>query len=236
MAELFSDDPKTIDPSKNYLEELVGENKKFASPEELARGKAESDFFIERITAENAQLRDEVNKRKSLEEIRDQLVALRETTPTPNSPSNHDDERDRANLFDQSKVDQLVSQKFQELSREEKEKANLESVIEVLKGKFGGGFQSVVQARADELGLGQKYLTDLAKVQPKAFLALVGAEGSKETPGSVTTARTNPTALTTKRGWSYYEDIRKKDPVRYNSLHGEMLKHLTEQGDDFYKN
>src|SRR6478752_10635011 len=55
-------DPVQIDPNKNYLEELVGEGRKFKSPEELARGKAESDLYIEHMKGRMDELRQDYTK------------------------------------------------------------------------------------------------------------------------------------------------------------------------------
>jgi hypothetical protein len=237
MADLFNSEDNTtsVDPNKDYLSELVGEGKKFADAAALARSKAEADAFIERVTRENATLREEVQKRKTVEEIRDQIVALRANETPLNNPPNHSGERDEANLFDQSTVERLVADKFTQLTQEQIERQNLDGVIAVISEKFGPGYQAALSARAKELGLGEKYLTDLAKAQPKAFLAIMG-EGTREYPAQVNTARTVPASLSQKKGWTYYENIRKTDFHRYNQLQGEMFKALSEQGEDFYKN
>jgi hypothetical protein len=237
MPELFTEaQPDQVDPNKNYLEELVGEGKKFPSVEELARGKAEADAFIARITAENATYRDEVQKRKTMEEVLDQIKAFQKTETPPINPPNHSEPTERENIFDPSKVEELVQAQFAKSQREQQEKNNYDGVIQVLTEQFGGGFQSVVQARAKELGLGQNFLENLAKTQPQAFLAIMGPS-TAPAPTGINTARTPINTIRNSKGWSHFEAIRKSDPTRYNSPanHNEMMKALEAQGDDFYK-
>src|SRR5437773_6950457 len=61
--------PPETDPNKNYLEDLVGDGKKFKSPEELARGKFESDTYIKILE-------------KRLDEYRDDILSLRKENVT----------------------------------------------------------------------------------------------------------------------------------------------------------
>lgn len=234
MAELFtSEDTTIVDPNKNYLEELVGEGKKFASIDDLARGKAEADLFIARITAENAKYKDEVEKRKTMEEVLDQIKQFQNIPPTPNTPPNNSGERDTDNLFDQSKVEAIVHEKLAQSERERVAKDNLAYVVNTLQNRFGNGFQTELDNRAKELGLGKEFLTNLAKEQPTAFLAMMGETSA--IPPVASTARTAPQNLRNRKNWAYYEDIRRKDFNRYNTLQGEMFASLKEQGDDFYK-
>lgn len=241
MPELFEDDQTpSVDPNKDYLSELVGEGKKFQTPEELARGKAESDLFISRITEENKQLRDELKTRASLQEFLDRQEEERKK-PNLTTPSNHDDQQiTEPNTLTKETVESLVQEALGTFNRKSQEERNLDTVLETLTNQFGPNVQQIIQARAQELGLGKNYLTNLAKEQPKAFLALMGVEKSPtpETPRQPATARTHPNSLSpNKKNFAYYEEIRKKDFAKYSSaqIHNEMLKALSEQGDDFYK-
>src|ERR1041384_5868536 len=51
------DGPPEIDESKNYLEELVGENKKFKDVEALAKGKHQADLFVKHLTDRMDEMR-----------------------------------------------------------------------------------------------------------------------------------------------------------------------------------
>lgn len=253
MAELFDgqqNDQMTVDPNKNYFEELVGEGKKFATPEELARGKAESDTFINRITEENKTLREELKTHNTLQSAIDQLRAEKEAQSIQSQGNQHQTDDDvnqhsqgsqnQDNALTKESVEAIVQEAISNTRSEMISEQNMSRVVNSLTEQFGPNFQTVVTGRAQELGLGENYLTNLAKEQPKAFLALMGVS---ESPQSVQqqaapdSARSNPGNSKDVKNFNYYEEIRKKDPDLYNSvaMHHEMMAALEEQGDDFYK-
>src|SRR4029450_8159059 len=91
MTDLFSDESDiNVDPNKNYLEELVGEGKKFKTPEDLARGKAESDSFIERLQKELHGLRNELKSRLQLEEVVDRISSASKSPISEQPPREPD--------------------------------------------------------------------------------------------------------------------------------------------------
>src|SRR6267154_5364704 len=72
--------PPPLDPSKNYLTDLVGPDKKFKTVEDLARGKAEADTTIELFKKRQDELRDdylklreEANQQAKLQDLIDRL-------------------------------------------------------------------------------------------------------------------------------------------------------------------
>ena len=57
--ELFGDaDQLTIDPTVDYTDQLVGEDKPYKTVKDLARAALEKEQFIKRLTAETAQMRE----------------------------------------------------------------------------------------------------------------------------------------------------------------------------------
>lgn len=233
---IFTETATTVE-DKNYLEELVGEGKKFADTEALARGKAESDAFIAQLTKENAELRERNQTLPSLQSLIDKISAER-TTPDRTNEDNQDREPDSRTEKQPVEVEALVEKVIEKRANEAREIANQARTVEVLQANFGPGYAAIVAAKAKELGVGVAFLEDLAKTQPKALFTLVGAT---ETPRPATNpaqpARGLPsTARGEKKNFAYYEKIRKSNPNLYNSLpvHNEMLRQLAEQGDDFY--
>ena len=57
----------SIDPDKDYFEELVGDDKPFKSPKDLARAKLESDKFIEQLKQENREWEKKAKEAIALE-------------------------------------------------------------------------------------------------------------------------------------------------------------------------
>ena len=235
MPELFSE--TTIDPEKNYLEDLVGEGKKFASPEELARGKAESDAFIARLQQEAAEMRDELKARKTMEQVLDQL----NHTPTPQSPTpattpNAALETTTENVDVESLVQDEVQKHLTKMQQENAAQSNLERVQSALRNVFGNGYNTILKEKTESLGLSEQFATELAKTQPDAFLQLVGARQTSETQ-TVQSLRTPERTPSNTKNYSYYQTIRKEDPDRYFSpaLQNEMFAAASEQGEDFYQ-
>jgi len=75
---LDSNDSPQLDSNKAYLEQLVGDGKKFKTAEDLARGKAESDSFIEimkvrmdELRADHLRLREEHQASAQLKDLID---------------------------------------------------------------------------------------------------------------------------------------------------------------------
>ena len=94
VAELFNDPVEdvanlpVVDPNKNYLEELVGEGKKFKDPVALARSKVESDRHIAKLESELKAIRTDMNSRLSLEDLVTKLASAR---PEPSPPASSGD-------------------------------------------------------------------------------------------------------------------------------------------------
>ena len=55
--------------TNSFLDQLVGEGKKFANIEDLAKGKLNSDEHIDKLENENQRLRQELDTRMTAEEV-----------------------------------------------------------------------------------------------------------------------------------------------------------------------
>src|SRR5712671_5452751 len=116
---LAGNDQPQIDPQKNYLEELVGENKKFKSNEDLAKGKYTSDIYVKQLETTLDEMRkdflkereDNVAKAK-LQELIDQMEMKRQPLSNSEPPQAKEVERP---TFDLKEIDSLVSNKIQEM-------------------------------------------------------------------------------------------------------------------------
>ena len=250
MENLFESDPDatTIDPEKNYLEELVGEGKKFKTEADLARAKAESDAFIEKLQRENKTLRENQKSTSTLEEIVNQLREDREKQIE--STRNHQDppaeSRDPPQTITQEQIEALLDRKLTETisvrDRERTQTQNLSAVEEIASKVFGPNFRQELDRRRQALGLGSDFLTNLAKEQPKAFLKLldINETSSVDTRSAAPPVNQRPGSGTSPSGqknWRYYQNLRRTDEKAYQSpsVQMEMFKALQEQGDDFYK-
>lgn len=240
-ADPVDDDIPVPDVNKNYLEELVGEGKKFKTPEDLARGKATSDAFIEQLKRELASLRTELRSRKTVEE----LVARPAPNTPPVPPNNQEDPPEpREQLPD---IDSLLEQKLTQRELANQKRQNMNTVRQVLKQSWGSQFAAQLTEVAESLGMTQDYLDNLAETSPTAFLKLVGLESRPDPRASVTpvpnravaTERQPVRPQTAANGWSYWKAKQKEmgadywSPKVQQQLWQDIQKFDSE--DDFYK-
>lgn len=230
--DLFGQGDHSVDPEKNYLEELVGEGKKFPSVEELARGKAESDAFIARIQDENKVMRAELEKRATVEDFLDRLKSEREQAGNA-PPPNHGDDRTETQALTPEQVEALVAAEVEKRSASDSKSRNRETVRQTLERSFGPGYQQVLRQKADELGVGQEFLNNLAADQPKAFLALVGAESAPATRTPAQGTRDNPGGQSARKNYEYFKKTYGKRIDSYE-VQQEMMRELEQQGTSFY--
>lgn len=245
MTNLFNSDPNTPvtpDPTKQYFEELVGDGKKFKSPEDLARAKLESDRFIEQLKGEMAGLRQDLSTRLTLEQMMDKIAATpKAPNPEPvnnQSPSNGEG---GVKLTTEEDIARIVEQRLSEAEKLRNQEANLNQVRQLLSEKYGPDFATHLKQAATNLGVGEDFLNNLAKEQPKAFLRLVEAEAPKQQSPAASGLFTPPKGQNTPvngtgfspsgdRKQSYYDSIKQKDPATYwsasvqNQLHKDAIR------------
>lgn len=233
-----------IDPNKNYLEELVGDGKKFKSPEELAKGKYESDLYVEHLKARLDEMRNDYlrldtdyKSRAKLEELIDQLKTPQQQL-TSNENNHTVNEANTKPAIDYKEVESLVSSKIMEHESSKREQQNFDLVKSKLKERFGNNYQAVLKEQMDSLGLEENFINDLAKKHPQVLFKTLGLdqpvqrESFDSPPRS--TSRFTPTTPQ-KRTWSYYQKMRKEDPRLYHDprTQVQMHKDATTLGDDF---
>jgi hypothetical protein len=226
---LFTDPTSTIvDPNKNWLEELVGEGKKFADPAALARAKAESDAHIARLEREQAGVRAELEKRITMEELLTKLSAQKTTAPATSGTSEDTTEDKGSGTAAQQtaltpeQIQEMVQQGIATAVSQSVQKANFDMVKDTLIKTLGPNYAETLAKKAQDLGVGPKFLDDLAKTQPKAFLKLVEvekpAETSTGTPRMGTqmdSGKNSGPADPDYKGQSYFLNLQKTDPKTF---------------------
>lgn len=229
-----------IDPNKNYLEELVGDGKKFKSPEELARGKYESDLYIEHMKARQdelrqdyVKLREEYNAGPKLKETLDLYMQELKQSQSNTLPNVQEDK----SVFDETKASELIKQHLQASKQLEREEANAARVESKLKETYGPNYKSSVKQQIDQLGMTVDFFNNMARQYPEALMRTLNVDRQGETfqspPSS--TQRNDPFGSSPKRTWTYYEKMRKQDPVTYRDpkTQDQMFKDAITLGDAF---
>jgi hypothetical protein len=237
QQDLFSD-IQLVDSEKDYFTELVGEDKKFKTPQDLARGKVESDAFIEQIKRENAELRGELGTRIKYEEFIDKLNSL----PQGSIPDNQQGEPPKdVSVMSPQEIERLVEQKLSQKDQQNTVDRNIDSVKAELLKNFGPNFAQHLSRQTTELGMTQEQMYALAASSPKSVYKLLGiGEDRPRNTMFDTPPRSSIMSAPNvgKRGYSYFEDIRKKDMSSYFSpkTQNEMFSRIKEMGEEAFYN
>lgn len=236
-------DQVQIDPNKNYLEELVGEGRKFKSVEELARGKAESDLYIEHMKRQSdelrtdyVKLRDEYNTGPKLKEVLDQLAELKgQRAPLLPEGGSQD-----TSVLDETKVADLVASMLQQSKTADREAENFRKVESKLQESYGSDYKRLLKQKVSELGLEDGFVNDLAKRHPEVLFRTLGLDQARsgdnfQAPVSSSVRRDNFGTGAPQRTWSFYQKMRKDDPARYHDpkTKSQMFKDYQELGSRF---
>jgi hypothetical protein len=228
MTSLFNEenDPVTIDPNKDYFSELVGEGKKYKDTLAAGRAIMEKDAFIDSLKREQNQIREDYMKLHeeykagaSLRELIDQLKNQQQTSSDTHHNANV--VNDSTASIDPKQIESLVSSQLQKLEATNREQANYNFVKDKLTERFGSNYKEALRQHSENLGMSAEYIDDMARKAPKALLKALGVEekydrqqNSFQAPPA-TNVRSFQPSVPEQRTWSYYQELRKKDPKKY---------------------
>lgn len=231
---LFDESDDQLDPNTDYFSQLVGDDKKFKTPQDLARGKAEADAFITRLQAETQDLRNELSTRVKYEEFLDKLNSAQ--LSNDRQPSG-DDQQQQKPAMTPEQIAELVAAQVSRTEQQKTAKQNEEFVANKLREVLGPNYASKLRQQAAELGMTEQEVSNLAAYKPKAMLKLFGVDEDRES--FTAPPRTQATSFAptgTKRGKSYYDNMYKTDKERYFSpeIYNERYQLIDEIGIDAY--
>jgi len=227
---LIDDEPK-VEPK---FDDLVGEGKRYKTPDEIAKAKLHADTHIDRLEKENAELRAYTQQAKKLEDLIAKLEAnpgaSKEEQPvTPERPVS------QATLTE-ADVLTMVDKHVTEKETKRTKLQNVEEAKKQLRQVYGDKYAEVLKSRSSELGITIERMTALAEESPSALLKLVVNEGSGERLTSPPRSSLRTDSNVTKRNYAYYQNMRKTEPSKYFSKEAtwQRMKDAVEQGDAFY--
>jgi len=237
-------DEPHIDPNKSYLEDLVGEGKKFRDAESLAKGKAYADAMIDMqnkrfddLSAEYRKLREESMAKASLEEMINQISQQR-SAPEANTQPKAEIQQP---TIDPNELEVLVEKKIQASEKNRRETTNANMVKSKLKETWGPSYANVLREKTEALGLSDAFVNGLAKENPEALYRVVGLNQPTKDPYQAPPEnRSRGSQFTPSapkaRTWAYYQDLKAKDPLAWMNpnVGAQMAKDAAEQGDAFY--
>lgn len=248
MTDLFNGAAPTqvpqVDPNKNYLEDLVGEGKKYKTPEELAKSRIHADLHIANLEKELEGLRQEFSQTKRLGDLVDQLANLNKPADPPKPVITPGDETPGTSL-DPAKLEEMVQNLLSQREQQSLAQRNLNEVKNRLTEAFGPGYPEKLSQKANELGLSKEALNELAAKSPAAFYTLVGVSGQEQAkpsngfvPPASTRSPANSSGNPVDRTKSFYDNLKKTNPVLYwdKSTQQAMHKDAIRLGAAFFDN
>lgn len=241
-------DPEVVneDPNKDYLAELVGPGKKFATPNDLAKSKYFTDTHAKMVERENAELRDQILREREsnqnsaklkdlidlLESRRDQQLASSDQTLNANEVNKAPSLQD---------LESLIEKKYESFETRKRQDANFNFVKEKMQAAYGNNYSQVIASQLTDLGLDEQSLNEMARNRPKALVRMFGLDQTQrregfQAPPSSNQMPNNLAPKGDKKTMKYWLDVKEKDPKAWldNKIAKEMEKCALELGDEFW--
>lgn len=216
------DAPKSDDSTQATLAVLVGEGRKYKTVEELVKGYLKADEFIEVLKNDNAKLKQEVVKGKTLDEVLERVERGNKQTPVTTGGAGAFSAEDIARL-----VDERMTGRETARSRDD----NVRKAEAALAARYGEKAKDVFFTRADTPQK-RAALNNLAAVDPDMFAALFSTPAIVGNPADSTTKAADRfnAAVTGSRAADpdtreFYDGMRKKEPSKYYSTAVQLEMH-----------
>lgn len=234
-----------VDPTKNYLEELVGEGKPYATDKDLARAVAEKEAMIKRLKNETGGLRTELDTRINYEEFLNKISTLPQLS---NADTQHQQEPPPDNTaMSPEALDRLLDDKLRKLDSDRRSEQNRNIVLSRLQEVYGPNYASNLKKQISDIGLDEDLVNTLASTNPKALFNILRIEEQQQTrkgnifdapPRSTSNSSGLPFSRADVKGDTFYEKLRKEDSRTYwtPKVQNEILEQIKEMGSEaFYK-
>ena len=150
-------------------QDVIGEGKKYQSPEDALKSVPHAQKHIETLESELATVREELTKRQTTQELIDELKSGVQPTATtvPVGELNQD------NVMD------LVNQTIATREANAKADSNAKSVAAKFTEQYGDKAEVTYNSIAKELNLSVKQLNELAATSPTVVLKAAGLSAAK---------------------------------------------------------
>lgn len=178
------------DNTASILEELVGPGKKFATVDDLARGKVEADAFIEQLKQEKQgvleALQEAEKGQKEQVTIADLIKAVRDPGDKPKPDA--DQHKDEGDL--QEKIRSIMKREEAEQTRKANRERGNTLVLQKAQGNAEAA-KALVAERAEKLGLTPDKLVELSELSPTAFAKVMEIDLSNASKGTASLPKHN---------------------------------------------
>lgn len=224
MENIFSD-VQTSDTEVS-LEQIAEKFGVSVTPEneKLVRAKAESDFFIQSLQRELAEMRQELTKQHTVEEILTQIKTASQP-PVQTQPSQEPVKDIKVEVPDIKTLVQQTMAAEQDKSRRSRNETEMtQKLIDV----YGADAQNQLNKKARELGVTIEWMREQAQTNPTVFSEIVGLNKKTPQTPSVFAPRTStnlPPPSSGKRDRAYYEKLKSTNRSEYFSEKVQLQLH-----------
>lgn len=181
-----------VDQFKELLSSITAEDgrPKYDSVEKALKSLPHANEHISRLEQEMKDLRAELEKRKTAEEIIERLEQQNKSNATETTPQPS---------VDLSQIESLINNTITQKERAKMAEQNINSVVSTLSKTFGEKAEEVFYSKAAEAGLTPAQINELAKSSPKAALKIAGVMDSQAPMPAKTTSSVNTETLGANR-------------------------------------
>lgn len=183
--DVFSKTGENSEGERNPLNELVGDGKKFASIDELAKGKLEADQFIEQLKGELQQTREQMVELESVASKKATVAELIDAVKQTNKKVDEDGNQPISEEQLKEMVDSIMDNRYEKQTRLTNYQQANQSVLDMFKGDVEAA-RTYMAERSKELGISTDRLKALGEESPSAFKQLMQVKQSTGSPQSVT--------------------------------------------------
>jgi hypothetical protein len=153
------------------VQDLVGQGKKYATAEDALRSVPHAQTHIKTLEGELQAARDELAKRRTAEELLDEIKSGMKAPETPSG-----------NPITSDTVAQLVDQQLARQAAQQTAAQNARQVVDAIKSSYGDKAEEFYVSLANDSGLSVDALNRLAATSPAAVLRLAGLTTKTQTP------------------------------------------------------
>ena len=159
-------------------QELVGEGKKYQSPEDALKSVPHAQKHIETLESELASVKEELTKRQTTQELIDELKSG--SQPVENTTQSAE--------INQDSVMDLVNQTLTIREKKAQAESNAKSVAAKFTAQYGDKAEATYNSIAKELNVTVTQLNELASSAPSIVLKAAGLSAATAPVGNTTTA------------------------------------------------
>lgn len=230
--------PQTTEDWLAKVVQVKGES--FKDIQTLAKSKLESDNYIKSLEDQLKELREELSKEAAAKKLLDQLQNKAPTTTNGNTATPNisgTDPSETKPVVSEEFLKALVDKTLTEREQVNTAKQNAQLVVQQLAQKYGTEAKSVVEKKAQALGMSLSRLEELAQESPNAFFALIGEPQTQTNPVVKGTINTQSVSMQVpvERDWNYYQKLRRENKSLYYSpkVQQQLFQDKMRLGDKF---